>query len=71
MPGHYGAWWQEKAQRQEEGHEEGQQEDAVQLWQVKTSQLNKALYSRVKAEAKRKFDGLPQRVCKCVAGARI
>jgi hypothetical protein len=31
-------WWQEEAQRQEEGYEEGQQEDAVQLWQVKTSQ---------------------------------
>ena len=64
------SWRQEKAQRQEEGHEEGQQKDAVQLWQVKTSQ-NKALYSRVKAEAKRKFDGVSERVCKCVAGTRI
>ena len=33
--------WQEKAQRQEKRHEEGQQEDAVQLWQVKTSQLTR------------------------------
>jgi hypothetical protein len=32
------SWWQEEAQRQKEGYEEGQQEDAVQLWQVKTFQ---------------------------------
>ena len=37
MPGHYGAGGKKKAQRQEKRYEEGQQEDAVQLWQVKTS----------------------------------
>jgi len=32
------SWRQKKARWQEKGYEEGQQEDAVQLWQVKTSQ---------------------------------
>jgi hypothetical protein len=35
--------WQEEAKRykEKEGYEERQQEDAVQLWPVKTSQLTK------------------------------
>ena len=38
MPGHYGAGGKKKPNGKKKGHEEGQQEDAVQLWQVKTSQ---------------------------------